>query len=83
MTCRCIVVETMQPPHRHVAMMQIDCEVTNTRLLHINEDSIPPYYSGNRTADRKTESAKRQWKKFKRNQKKDDTFDAIYARESR
>jgi len=32
----------MQPPRDHVAMMQIDCEVTNTRLLHIHQASIPP-----------------------------------------
>ena len=31
----------MQPPPNHVAMMQIDCEVMNTRLLHIKEDAIP------------------------------------------
>ena len=35
----------MQPPENHVAMMQIDCEVMNTRLLHIHEDSIPEHLS--------------------------------------
>ena len=35
----------MQPPENHVAMMQIDCEVMNTRLLHIHEDSIPLHLS--------------------------------------
>lgn len=33
----------MQPPENHVAMMQIDCEVINTRLLHIHQDSIPAH----------------------------------------
>merc|ERR1711981_229061 len=32
-------------PENHVAMMQIDCEVMNTRLLHIHEDSIPLHLS--------------------------------------
>lgn len=31
----------MKLPPNHVAMMQIDCEVMNTRLLHIKEDAIP------------------------------------------
>ena len=35
----------MQPPENHVSMMQIDCEVINTRLLHIHEDSIPIHLS--------------------------------------
>ena len=35
----------MQPPPNHVAMMQIDCEVMNTRLLHIREDAIPIHMS--------------------------------------
>jgi hypothetical protein len=31
----------MKPPANHVAMMQIDCEVINTSLIHISEDAIP------------------------------------------
>ena len=31
----------MKPPANHVAMMQIDCEVINTSLVHISEDAIP------------------------------------------
>jgi cyclic AMP-dependent transcription factor ATF-6 alpha len=31
----------MRAPANHVAMMQIDCEVMNTRLIHIREDAIP------------------------------------------
>ena len=31
----------MRPPANHVAMMQIDCEVINTKLIHIREDAIP------------------------------------------
>lgn len=80
--------ETMQAPPHHVSMMQIDCEVTNTRLLHINEESIPPYYDGNRTAGRKAEASKaeagkRAWRKLKKHQKKVDSYNAIYARGSR
>jgi len=33
--------DSMQPPANHVSMMQIDCEVMNTRLLYIREDAIP------------------------------------------
>jgi len=40
--------ESMQPPENHVAMMQIDCEVVNTRLLHIHQDSIPAHVSHHR-----------------------------------
>lgn len=44
--------------------MQIDCEVTNTRLLYISEDSIPPFPAeGNRTEDRRPEPGKRAWRK--------------------
>ena len=71
----------MQAPPRHLAMMQIDCEVTNTRLLHINEDTIPPYYSGNRTGDRHKahETGKRQWKKYRKSLKKgDDSSDTTF-----
>lgn len=35
----------MQPPANHVAMMQIDCEVMNTRLLFIKDDAIPYHMS--------------------------------------
>ena len=31
----------MQPLPNHVVMMQIDCEVINTALVHIKEDAIP------------------------------------------
>ena len=41
----------MQPPENHVAMMQIDCEVMNTRLLHIHQDSIPAHVSHAMRAD--------------------------------
>ena len=88
------LTETMQPPPHHVSMMQIDCEVTNTRLLHVNEASIPPYYDNNRTADRKAEESatkaesaaagKRAWRKLKKHQKKvENNFEAVYARDSR
>lgn len=35
----------MQPPPDHVSMMQIDCEVMNTKLLHIRQDAIPAHMS--------------------------------------
>jgi len=31
----------MQPPVGSIAMMQIDCEVTATRLVHIDKSAVP------------------------------------------
>ncbi|XP_046651329.1 cyclic AMP-dependent transcription factor ATF-6 alpha-like isoform X2 [Daphnia pulicaria] len=77
--------QTMQPPSGHVAMMQIDCEVTNTRLLHIREDSIPPFTSdGNRTEDRRPDTGKRAWRKNnKKNQQKVGNFNVNPSGDSR
>jgi len=41
--------ETMQPPMGSVAMMQIDCEVTATRLIHIDKSAIPDHLFENTT----------------------------------
>ena len=49
----------MQPPENHVAMMQIDCEVMNTRLLHIHQDSIPAHVSHAMRADSPNASLQR------------------------
>ena len=35
----------MKGPPNHVAMMQIDCEVMNTRLVYIKDDAIPIHMS--------------------------------------
>ena len=32
---------SMQPPPNHVAMMQIDCEVVNTKLMHLENWLVP------------------------------------------
>lgn len=32
---------SMTPPPQHIAMMQIDCEVTYTKVVHISEDLVP------------------------------------------
>jgi len=37
----CHGAETMQPPVGSIAMMQIDCEVTATRLVHIDKSAVP------------------------------------------
>ena len=49
----------MQPPENHVAMMQIDCEVINTRLLHIHQDSIPAHLSQGMRAEASNASLQR------------------------
>jgi len=36
-----VFAETMQPPVGSIAMMQIDCEVTATRLVHIDKSAVP------------------------------------------
>ncbi|KAL4218737.1 positive regulation of atf6-mediated unfolded protein response [Mactra antiquata] len=35
--------ESMMPSENHVGMMQIDCEVMNTQLIHVQKTSIPKY----------------------------------------
>ncbi|XP_037080157.1 cyclic AMP-dependent transcription factor ATF-6 beta-like [Pollicipes pollicipes] len=41
--------ESMRAPEHFVAMMQIDCEVVNTKLLHIHESVVPTPPSNNST----------------------------------
>lgn len=33
--------ETMQPPAGNIGMMQIDCEVLNTQLIHVHKSTLP------------------------------------------
>ena len=54
-----IFSDSMQPPENHVAMMQIDCEVINTRLLHIHQDSIPAHLSQGMRAETSNASLQR------------------------
>lgn len=35
--------ESLAPPNDHIAMMQIDCEVIHTRLVHVSEEVVPVY----------------------------------------
>ncbi len=41
----------MKAPPGHVSMMQIDCEVMNTRLIHVREDAIPANVNRGRSDD--------------------------------
>ncbi|XP_076287075.1 bZIP_ATF6 domain-containing protein ATf6 [Lasioglossum baleicum] len=48
--------ETFSTPTNHITMMQIDCEVTNTQLLHLQQSVIPNHLkntgrSGNETRE--------------------------------
>lgn len=36
--------ETLEAPEERIAMMQIDCEVTNTKLVYLKKSLIPKYY---------------------------------------
>lgn len=45
--------ETFSTPANHITMMQIDCEVTNTQLLHLQQSIIPNHLkSANRSESR-------------------------------
>ncbi|XP_043254486.1 cyclic AMP-dependent transcription factor ATF-6 alpha [Colletes gigas] len=39
--------ETFSTPANHITMMQIDCEVTNTQLLHLEQSVIPNHLKSN------------------------------------
>ncbi|CAK9810656.1 Cyclic AMP-dependent transcription factor ATF-6 alpha [Anthophora plagiata] len=39
--------ETFSTPANHITMMQIDCEVTNTQLLHLQQSIIPNHLKSN------------------------------------
>lgn len=39
--------ESLAPPEAHIAMMQIDCEVMDTRLVHVSEDVVPDHLRTN------------------------------------
>lgn len=41
--------ETMEPPKDYIAMMQIDCEVTNTKLVHVKESLVRHHVQEKRT----------------------------------
>ncbi|XP_033353514.1 cyclic AMP-dependent transcription factor ATF-6 alpha isoform X2 [Bombus vosnesenskii] len=41
--------ETFSTPANHITMMQIDCEVTNTQLLHLQQSIIPNLKTTNRS----------------------------------
>ncbi|XP_076755147.1 bZIP_ATF6 domain-containing protein ATf6 isoform X2 [Xylocopa sonorina] len=40
-------LETFSTPSNHITMMQIDCEVTNTQLLHLQQSIIPNHLKNN------------------------------------
>ncbi|KAK7084701.1 hypothetical protein SK128_010985 [Halocaridina rubra] len=35
--------DSLAPPAAHIAMMQIDCEVIHTRLIHVSEEVVPAH----------------------------------------
>jgi hypothetical protein len=48
MNCN-VIAESMTAPPNHITMMQIDCEVTNTQLLHVKKGDIPAHLRQNDT----------------------------------
>ncbi|XP_076061185.1 bZIP_ATF6 domain-containing protein ATf6 isoform X2 [Oratosquilla oratoria] len=41
---------TVTPPPNHIAMMQIDCEVMDTRLVHISKNVVPQHLNADVTS---------------------------------
>lgn len=39
------MTDTMQPPEGSIGMMQIDCEILDTQLLHVRKSAFPPEQS--------------------------------------
>ncbi|XP_053987006.1 cyclic AMP-dependent transcription factor ATF-6 alpha isoform X1 [Hylaeus volcanicus] len=48
--------ETFSTPANHITMMQIDCEVTNTQLLHLQQSVIPNHLKSNRSGSHMRET---------------------------
>lgn len=48
MNCN-VIAESMTAPRNHITMMQIDCDVTNTQLLHVKKGDIPAHLRQNDT----------------------------------
>ncbi|XP_074654693.1 cyclic AMP-dependent transcription factor ATF-6 alpha-like [Tubulanus polymorphus] len=53
--------ETMQPKPGSVAMMQIDCEVHNTRLIHVTESVIPTQHQSSTSRAAAANKSKSKW----------------------
>ncbi|XP_011314149.1 cyclic AMP-dependent transcription factor ATF-6 alpha isoform X2 [Fopius arisanus] len=51
------------PPH-HITMMQIDCEVTDTQLVHLRESVIPKHWRKNQGKESNTERTINKTKEF-------------------
>ncbi|XP_076232070.1 bZIP_ATF6 domain-containing protein ATf6 isoform X2 [Calliopsis andreniformis] len=49
--------ETFSTPPNHITMMQIDCEVTNTQLLHLQQSVIPNHFRNNNRSESHTRHA--------------------------
>ena len=50
--------ETFSAPPNHVTMMQIDCEVTNTQLLHLENSVIPEHLRNQRKPNSRSSKSK-------------------------
>ncbi|XP_012219218.1 cyclic AMP-dependent transcription factor ATF-6 alpha isoform X2 [Linepithema humile] len=47
---------TFSAPPNHITMMQIDCEVTNTQLLHLQQSMIPVHLRGTKSTSQSHQS---------------------------
>ncbi len=57
--CVMHVADTMQPPAGSVAMMQVDCDVTATRLIHLHSSAVP--HADNATYGPRSQSGHESW----------------------
>ncbi|XP_069970377.1 cyclic AMP-dependent transcription factor ATF-6 alpha isoform X5 [Penaeus vannamei] len=48
--------DSLAPPPNNVALMQIDCEVMHTRLVHVAQELVPPYLRTDRSNTSRTSS---------------------------
>ncbi|XP_033228150.1 cyclic AMP-dependent transcription factor ATF-6 alpha isoform X2 [Belonocnema kinseyi] len=58
------VNETLSAPPNHVTMMQIDCEVTNTQLLHLKNSVIPEHLRNQRKPSRSAKARGENYKPY-------------------
>lgn len=55
------VAESMQPPKGSVAMMQVDCDVTATRLIYLHNSAMPHVAADNATYGPHRSSGHESW----------------------
>ncbi|XP_070160030.1 cyclic AMP-dependent transcription factor ATF-6 alpha isoform X3 [Polyergus mexicanus] len=50
------ILSTFSTPSNHITMMQIDCEVTNTQILHLQQSIIPVHLRNSKSTSQSNQS---------------------------